>query len=132
MHRNRAILVGAVLASLAGLAAVGGCGGDSGTGPGGGGGGGGGGTTISVHLPVMNSSGQVTFNTAGTVNYECTIHSAMQGTVTVNPTGPPDSQVVATVGTGAGGFQPADVTINAGGYVRWRNQDGVTHHVANR
>lgn len=62
-----------------------------------------------------------TFTEVGTWNYRCTPHNSqgMQGTVTVSAMSTNDS---ALVQVGPGGllvFDPASVTIKAGGKVRW-------------
>ena len=58
----------------------------------------------------------VTFNSAGTFNYECTIHNGMDGTITVQGTAPPPEADLALteISAPSGSFpQGASITIGA-------------------
>jgi len=64
-----------------------------------------------------------TFNEEGVHDYECIFHSGMVGTIVV---GRPDSVVmdIRMINTE---FQPADVSVTVGDYVRWINFDTMEH-----
>lgn len=68
---------------------------------------------------------QHTFASAGTFPYRCTIHPGMTGSVTV-ANGGADSAFVNIAGNA---FAPQATTVKPGGYVRWKNNDGVPHTV---
>jgi plastocyanin len=59
-----------------------------------------------------------TFNTAGTYNYHCAIHSQMTGSVTVVASGAATS---AAIGIANFAFNPTSVQIMVGGTVTWTN-----------
>jgi plastocyanin len=70
---------------------------------------------------------EVTFGTPGTFNYHCTFHP-MAGKVTVAAVGP----ALATVSiedSPSPRFNPPEVTIGAGGKVRWTHVGNQTHSV---
>jgi len=89
-----------------------------------------GGGTLELNSLNIGPGGnfQHTFATAGTYPYHCSIHSAMTGTITVNPTGAM-AGAVSIVSSNAAGFSPASVTIGVGGEVTWTNNDSNTHTV---
>lgn len=64
-----------------------------------------------------------TFTGEGVYDYVCSFHAGMNGTVIV---GRPDS-VVADIDIVNMAFDPADLGITVGQYVRWINFDGVAH-----
>ena len=68
---------------------------------------------------------QHTFANAGSFLYHCTVHPSMTGTVTVAGGGA-DSVFVNIAGNA---FAPQAATVKPGGYVRWKNNDGVPHTV---
>ena len=104
------------------------CGKDKSTNPGGGGGGG---AELNSGPITSTNKFQHTFASAGTFNYQCTIHPQMLGTVTVAVAGQ-DSALVTIVNNTSTGFQPGSVTIKPGGFVRWTNTSGMTHNVTSR
>lgn len=88
-----------------------------------------GGTELNSGTIGLNQVFQHTFATAGTFNYQCTIHPQMVGTVTVNAGSANDSAFVDIVNNTATGFQPGAVTIKPGGHVRWFNSSSMNHNV---
>ncbi len=65
-----------------------------------------------------------TFDTEGSVNYVCTFHSGMSGSVTVEANG---STTDVTVSVEDNSFSPADVTIGPGTTITWVNNGAVNH-----
>jgi len=119
-----------VLAALLVVAAlwVAACGKDKSTNPVGGGGGG---AELNSGSIANGIAYQHTFATAGTFNYQCTIHPQMLGTVTV-AAGGQDSALVTIINNTSTGFSPGTVTVKPGGFVRWTNTSGMTHNVTSR
>ena len=120
MKSQRIITSCLIVASIATLALVTSCG-DDGTPTGGGG------------LPTRElDSGNIppggvfvhTFNTAGTFNYHCELHSPMPGQVIV-VNGAADSALVTINNNN---FTPNPVSVKPTGSVRWIN-NGSTHTV---
>jgi plastocyanin len=70
------------------------------------------------------------FATAGTFNYECSLHpSQMTGTVTVSASAPAGDSMMAVSIPGLS-FSPATVTVAVGGRVVWTSGDAArTHNV---
>jgi plastocyanin len=74
---------------------------------------------------------------AGSWDYRCTPHSGsgMTGTIKV-VAGSPNESVFVRVGFNGTNealqFNPAVVTIDTGGYVRWANVSSMTNHTATR
>jgi plastocyanin len=66
------------------------------------------------------------FFNAGAFGYHCTIHSGMNGTVTVSDAAT-DTNIVVDMNGNA--FVPANATVKTGGLVTWTNSDGVNHTV---
>jgi len=70
---------------------------------------------------------EIPFAVEGDYEYFCKYHPTMTGTVHV-VMGGPATQTVIIQGGAMMGFNPATVTINVGGIVRWENQDSMNHH----
>lgn len=89
--------------------------------------GGGGGTLETFSSGNLPAGAQFshTFTNTGSFGYRCTIHSGMNGTVVVVPSGSVDAVTVTTPGMT---FSPSSVTINQGGTVTW-DISGTTHTV---
>jgi plastocyanin len=91
---------------------------------------GGGGGAAELNSGNIGGSGGVyahTFNTAGTFNYHCTIHTNMTGTITVVASGGNPPAAAAMSGTTS--FTNGTQTINVGSTVTWTNNSGTTHTV---
>lgn len=65
-----------------------------------------------------------TFDNEAMVDYMCTIHPEMEGSITVEDgaSTDPDTVIIDDLQ-----FMPSDITIGPGAKVTWINQDNVTH-----
>ncbi|MBL8342686.1 MAG: DUF1929 domain-containing protein [Rubrivivax sp.] len=74
----------------------------------------------------LGGEAELEFPVAGDYTYFCRHHPEMTGTVHVVPGGPDPVTVTITPGAPAA-FSPAEVTVGAGGSVRWINNT-IDHH----
>lgn len=131
-YSNSFIRFSFIILLFAGLSfAVAGCGNSTGYNGGGnnggsGNGGGGGNTAINFDSGTIapGDSYSYTFDNTGSVNYICTIHPQMTGSVTIEDDASTED---VTVTIKDFSFNPDNITIGPGTTVTWVNEDDVPH-----
>lgn len=73
---------------------------------------------------AAGNSSSITFDKTGSVDYICTIHTTMKGSVTVQDNAS-TNDVTVTIENFT--FSPKDITIGPGTKVTWVNNDVTTH-----